>query len=82
MNPYTKAQYANTDFLLNSIDYLVSTNNILETRSKTYTLRLLDLTKVDKEASLWQWVNIGLPVLLLLLFGGVYNYTRTKKYKK
>ena len=82
MNPYTKAQYANTDFLLNSIDYLVSTNNILETRSKSYTLRLLDLTKVDKEASLWQWVNIGLPVLLLLLFGGVYNYTRTKKYKK
>ncbi len=82
MNRYTHKQYANVDFLLNSIDYLVNTNNILETRSKGYMLRLLDLKKVDKEASLWQWVNISVPIMLVLLFGVVYNYVRKETYKK
>lgn len=82
MNQYTRTQYANADFLLNSIDYLVNTNNILETRSKSYTLRLLDLKKLDKEASLWQWINIGIPIIAVLLFGTIYNYVRKEKYKK
>lgn len=82
MNAYTKAQYANADFLLNSIDYLVSTNNILETRSKSYTLRLLDLKKIDEEAGFWQWINIGIPIIWILLFGGMYSFARNKKHKR
>ncbi len=82
MNRYTHTQYANVDFLLNSIDYLVNTNNILETRSKGYMLRLLDLKKVDKEASLWQWVNIGLPIVSILLIGMLQGYLRKRSYKK
>ena len=46
-NQFTRLQYANRDFILNCIEYLTSSSGILETRSKDYTLRLLDAKKID-----------------------------------
>ncbi len=42
VNPYTKAKYANSEFVMNSIEYLVDKSGILETRNKDIALRLLD----------------------------------------
>lgn len=81
MNRYTHAQYANADFLLNAIGYLINDNGIINTRSKTYTLRLLDLKKLEQEAIFWQWMNIGIPILLILLFGAIYSHVRRQQYK-
>ncbi len=39
--------FANKDFVENSLEYLVNPSRILETRSKDYTLRLLDPAKVE-----------------------------------
>ncbi|MFX5187521.1 hypothetical protein ABTC69_18425, partial [Acinetobacter baumannii] len=35
-------QFANKDFLMNSLDYLTGNEGIVETRNKDVTLRLLD----------------------------------------
>ncbi len=48
--------FANLDFIENCLEYLVNPSNILETRSKDFTLRLLDPTKVEKDRGFWQFI--------------------------
>jgi ABC-2 type transport system permease protein len=80
MNQFTEYQYANKDFILNCIEYLVNPSGILETRSKDFTLRLLDPAKIDSTRSRWQIINIGLPILLVVIFGLLYQSVRKRKY--
>jgi gliding-associated putative ABC transporter substrate-binding component GldG len=79
-NFYTRYTYANKDFFLNTLEYLVNPSGILETRAKDYTLRLLDPKKVDTQKSSWQLINIAAPVLLIILFGFIYQQVRKRKY--
>ncbi len=81
-NQFTQVQYANRDFLLNSIEYLTNPSGILATRSKDYTLRLLDAKKIESSKTFWQLINIGLPIMLVLLFGILYQFFRKRKYQK
>jgi len=80
MNQFNKYQYANKDFVLNSIEYLVDPSGILATRSKDYTLRLLDPKKVEEQRTTWQLVNLGLPLVLVLIFGAIFQFIRKRKY--
>ena len=80
-NQYTQRQYANKDFFLNSVEYLVNPSGILEARSKDLTLRLLDPKKVEEQKTKWQFVNIGIPVILILIFGFIYQQLRKRKYQ-
>ena len=73
-------QFANRDFLLNCMEYLVNKPGIIETRNKDIVLRLLNTQKVEEQKTTWQFINIGLPVLLVLLFGWVYQQIRKRKY--
>ncbi|MBS1946700.1 MAG: gliding motility-associated ABC transporter substrate-binding protein GldG [Bacteroidetes bacterium] len=72
--------FANQDFAQNCIDYLTSNSGILETRAKDFTLRLLDPKKVDDERTLWQFINVVVPLLLVIIAGFVYQLIRKKKY--
>jgi ABC-2 type transport system permease protein len=72
--------FANQDFLQNSLDYLTSNSGILETRAKDYTLRLLDPVKVEDNRSFWQFINIILPLLVVLLAGFIFQWIRKRKY--
>jgi ABC-2 type transport system permease protein len=72
--------FANQDFIDNCLEYLLNPSHILETRSKDYTLRLLDPTKVEQNRSLWQFINIGLPLLLVLLGGYIYQLVRKRQF--
>ena len=73
-------QFANRDFLLNCLEYLTSKSNIIETRNKEIVLRLLDTKKVESERTKWQLINIALPIILITLFGLVYQQLRKRKY--
>lgn len=79
-NIYTNHTFANKDFFTNVMEYLVNPSGILETRAKDFTLRLLDLQKVREQKSFWQFVNIGVPVLIVILCGFVYQQLRKRKY--
>jgi hypothetical protein len=81
MNMYTKQQYANREFLLNGLEYLVDNSGILETRGKDYTLRLLDKTKYEGSKGYWQVLNIAIPILLVMIFIGLYQYLRKRRFQ-
>ena len=78
--PMENYRFANREFFLNSIDYLVSNNKIFESRNKDFVLRLLDKGKVSQQKGLWQLINIAGSILLVLLFGFVIQWRRKKAY--
>ena len=80
MNVFTKHTYDNKDFFTNCIEYLVNPSEILQTRSKEYSLRLLDPKKTEEKKTMWQLINIVLPILLIILFGFIYQQIRRRKY--
>ncbi|MGZ8523578.1 MAG: Gldg family protein, partial [Chitinophagaceae bacterium] len=73
-------QFANREFLLNCMEYLVNNPAISETRNKDIVLRLLDSQKVREKKALWQFINIALPVLIVILAGFIYQQLRKRKY--
>ncbi len=77
---FTEQTFANKDFLLNCIEYLVDDTRLIETRNKEVRLRLLDNQRVQAERTKWQLLNTGLPLLLISVFGGVYYWVRKKRY--
>ena len=77
---FTNRQFANRDFILNCVEYLVDNSGILETRNKEVKLRLLDNIKVEDEKLKWQVVNLVLPIGLLIVFGLWFNYRRKRRY--
>jgi ABC-2 type transport system permease protein len=81
VNPYTKAKFANSEFILNCIEYLVGNSGIFETRAKDLTLRLLDKKKMEIDKTRWQFINIVVPLLLVILSGGLYQFLRKRKYR-
>lgn len=79
-NYFTRHTFANKDFFLNAIEYLVNPSEILSTRTKEYTLRLLDPVKTKDQKTMWQIINIAVPIVLVILFGFVYQFVRQRKY--
>ncbi|MEP6676299.1 MAG: gliding motility-associated ABC transporter substrate-binding protein GldG [Ferruginibacter sp.] len=85
MNPYTvgsqyEYQFANKNFLINCLDYLINPSGLSEAKAKDYTLQLLDPKKINKEKTKWQVINIALPVLIVCLFAVIYQWWRRRKY--
>lgn len=85
VNPYTvgtqyEYQFANRQFVINCMEYLVNDAGLAEAKSKDYKLRLLDPKKTTEQRGFWELLNIVLPVLLIIIFGLVYQAIRKRKY--
>ncbi len=78
----TGITYANKDFILNAVEYLLEDKGIISARSKDVKLRLLDTVKAEKEKTKWQLFNIVLPLVLLLIGGFLFNYLRKRRYAR
>ncbi|HSZ33909.1 MAG TPA: gliding motility-associated ABC transporter substrate-binding protein GldG [Puia sp.] len=72
--------FANAEFLSNCLDYCVNPSGILQSRSKDYSLRLLDPEKTEDDKTFWQLINIVSPLLVIILCGLVFQYVRKRKY--
>lgn len=74
--------YDNKDFLLNCVNYLLDDTGLINIRSKDLDLPLLDKEKVYEKYTQTQVLTIGLPILILTIFGAVFGFLRKRKYRK
>lgn len=81
-NEFARYTFANKDFIFNCIEYLLGKDGLMEARSKELKLRMINESKVQKERSYWQFINIGLPLIFLAIFGGIFNYIRMRRYAR
>jgi ABC-2 type transport system permease protein len=72
----SKHTFGNKDFMMNTIDYLIDENGVIQARGKEVKLRPLDKIKVRDERTFWQVLNIVLPVGLVLIFGFMLQWWR------
>ncbi|RSC92300.1 gliding motility-associated ABC transporter substrate-binding protein GldG [Tenacibaculum singaporense] len=81
LDKWTGEQFGNKEFLINAIDYLLDDSGLIQLRNKTIQINLLDKQRAFAEKRFWQFINIGIPLVLLALFGIGFNYWRKKKYQ-
>ncbi|MDQ8015193.1 MAG: gliding motility-associated ABC transporter substrate-binding protein GldG [Flavobacterium nitrogenifigens] len=74
--------YDNKDFIMNCINYLLDDTGLINIRSKDVELPLLDKEKVYESYTFTQFITIGVPILILLVFGLVFTFVRKRKYSK
>ena len=77
---WTNNFYGNKEFLINAINYLLDDTGLINIRNKKVTIPLLDQNKIREQKFKWQLINIGLPVVIVIIFGMVFGYLRKKKY--
>jgi gliding-associated putative ABC transporter substrate-binding component GldG len=79
---WTNNLYANKEFLMNCVNYLLEDNGLINIRSKEVNLPMLDKEKVVQNYTYSQIITVGLPLVVLLIFGVVFTFLRKKKYSK
>jgi gliding-associated putative ABC transporter substrate-binding component GldG len=77
---WTNQQFGNKDFLLNAVAYLLDDAGLINLRSKSLKIRMLDKQKAFKERTFWQFFNVIVPLVLLLGFGVGFVHWRKRKY--
>jgi gliding-associated putative ABC transporter substrate-binding component GldG len=77
---WTNKLYGNKEFLMNCVNYLLDDNGLINIRSKEVNLPLLDKEKVYQEYSFIQGITVGLPIVILAIFGFLFTYLRKRKY--
>jgi ABC-2 type transport system permease protein len=78
---YTRAQFSNSDFLLNTLDYLTG-QPLIMVRGKDVVLRPLNKFKAQDERLYWQVINLLVPALLVVFIGIALYIIRKKRYSQ
>ena len=79
---FSKITYNNQNFIENAIGYLIDGEGMIDIRSRSLTIRLLDSKKVNSQRLTWQVVNTVVPIALIILLGLVLALVRKRKYSK
>ena len=77
---YTGQFFGNKEFILNSVNYLLDDNGLINIRSKDVTLPVLDKQSVHDNYNQTQMLTVALPIVLLGIFGLLFTFLRKKKY--
>ncbi len=80
VDPVRKRTVSNKDFVLNAISYMVDQDGIIISRNKQIAMRPLNGFQVEEQRKFWQVFNIGLPILIVLVFSLLWNYARKNRY--
>jgi gliding-associated putative ABC transporter substrate-binding component GldG len=79
---WTNQLYGNKEFLLNCVNYLLDDNGLINIRSKDVDLPLLNKEAVYANYTKAQLITVGIPLIILALFGFLFTYLRKKRYSR
>ncbi len=74
--------YANKEFLMNCVNYLLDDNGLINIRNKEVKLAMLDKEKVYANYTRAQVITVGVPVVALAFFGLLFTWLRRRRYSK
>lgn len=77
---WTSSFYGNKEFLVNCTNYLLDNTGLINIRNKKVSIPLLDVEKIAGQKTKWQLINIGVPVVLTLIFGVFFSFYRKRKF--
>ena len=77
---WTNQLYGNKEFLMNCVNYLLDDNGLINIRSKDVDLPLLNKEEVYKNYTMAQMITVGLPIVILAIFGFLFTFLRKRKY--
>lgn len=76
---FTGDTYGNKTFLINALNYLLGDEDLVKLRNKQINIPTLDSRLVEKDAVYWQVFNIGVGIVLILLYGILMLWYRKAK---
>ncbi|NAS12935.1 gliding motility-associated ABC transporter substrate-binding protein GldG [Poritiphilus flavus] len=77
---WTNTFYGNKEFLINSVNYMLDDSGLINIRNKQVAIPLLDPEKIRTQKFRWQLMTIGLPLVLVAIFGFGFRYYQKRKY--
>ncbi|MEW6773690.1 MAG: gliding motility-associated ABC transporter substrate-binding protein GldG [Bacteroidota bacterium] len=77
---YTNQTFANKQFIVNCINYLLDETGLMQLRSREVKLRLLDQKKIALQKTKWQIYNVLLPPVIISILVILQYYWRKRKY--
>lgn len=77
---YTQMQFGNRDFIVNSVLFLTDDQGWMQLRKKEFTLRLINDQRAREMRITAQVISIVIPLVILVLTGGIMIGIRRKKY--
>jgi ABC-2 type transport system permease protein len=78
----SKITFGNRDFFVNLVQYMGDDAALVELRAKTWQLRLLDKVKISGQNQFIRWMNLLLPMVLILSGGGLFVWRRKRRNAK
>lgn len=77
---YTNTTYGNKSFFLNVMDYFCDDSGLMSVRSKEFRLRMIDPAVIEADTTVLKWMNVALPIVILIVFGLIKFYLRLRRY--
>ena len=77
---YTQTRYDNSEFIMNCINYLCADDDLLQIRTKNFTIGRLDKMKILNKSTFYAVVNITVPFLLIVTMGIIIYIIRRTRY--
>lgn len=78
---YTQTLFGNRDFFVNALLYLTDDQGWINLRNKQLKIRLINKNIATNARLPLQLVNVGMPLLLLAIFGVVFLWMRRRVYR-
>ena len=77
---YSNVFFDNKRFLLNAVNYLLGDDAIIPVRSKKVEMRLLNKEKMKTEGDFYAWLNLLLPISIVVIIGLTFFFIRKFRY--
>lgn len=77
---WTNNFYANKDFLVNSVHFLIAESKRINLRNKEVSIAFLDAQKVETSGSFWKVMILALPLSMIIVMGILNQYLRKRTY--
>jgi gliding-associated putative ABC transporter substrate-binding component GldG len=79
---WTNNYFGNKDFLLNCVNFLLDENGLINIRNKQVEIPLLDQEKIADQKNKWQLINIGVPLLYVVVISLLFSWYRRRRFAK